>query len=350
MSLSGKDVQRDGFIYGLEGFRAYPGPMKRIEGPQLRLMFLPKLTYQAQTLFRSNPGLVRSQLRHYGVQFDENNFAGRGTVLLKKVLEQGQCDQVPLSITLLQDEMLQEWLHQFTDAQLSDRPDLMMEKYFSSQGQPDHTKFGAGDVLEVPFDGSNPILPSQMMHAASQLIGLGYQQAPLGPPHVFMGWDTDAVADASRQYALREYEKIQDVNRITIQRDMAVQELADREEERIKKEKIDKEIDKLVLARRREYEQYLRDREEQQLREENELGAQREEALRENEKQRIDQEIQLEEQIQFEEQMELDEQDHLEDQMQFEEQIQLEEEIQFEQEEYGTTLWDQFPGCYSKSF
>lgn len=112
MSLSGKDVERDGFIYGLEGFRAYPGPMKRIEGPQLRLMFLPKLTYQAQTLFRSNPGLVRSQLRHYGVPFDENNFAGRGTVLLKKVLEQGQCDQVPLSITLLQDEMLQEWLHQ----------------------------------------------------------------------------------------------------------------------------------------------------------------------------------------------------------------------------------------------
>ena len=112
MSLSGKDVQRDGFVYGLEGFRAYPGPMKRIEGPQLRLMFLPKLTYQAQSLFRSNPGLVRSQLRHYGVQFDENNFAGRGTVLLKKVLEQGQCDQVPLSINLLQDEMLQEWLHQ----------------------------------------------------------------------------------------------------------------------------------------------------------------------------------------------------------------------------------------------
>ena len=195
----------------------------------------------------------------------------------------------------------------------------MMEKYFSSQGQPDHTKFGAGDVLEVPFDGSNSILPSQMMHAASQLIGLGYQQAPLGPPHVFMGWDNDAVADASRQYALREYEKIQDVNRIAIQRDMTVQELADREEERIKKEKIDKEIDKLVLARRREYEQYLREREEQKPGGENDLKAQREEALRENEKQRIDQEIQLEEQIQFEEQVQLGEQ------MQFEMQNQSEE-------------------------
>jgi len=54
-------------------------------------MFLPKLTREAQKhLDKGYGNFVRGQLKHYDVQFDESEYTGSGTLLLKKVLQAGK--------------------------------------------------------------------------------------------------------------------------------------------------------------------------------------------------------------------------------------------------------------------
>lgn len=60
------DIRRDGFVSAFGRFMAVPGRMDRIEGSQLRSMFLPKLSPAGQKALRDNPDFVRSQLKHYG--------------------------------------------------------------------------------------------------------------------------------------------------------------------------------------------------------------------------------------------------------------------------------------------
>lgn len=85
-------------VYGVE----------RTKGSQLRDMFLPKLSPEGQKALRDHPNFVRSQLKHYGVEFEESKFVGKGTTLLKRALQEGKCDEVPKDIAKLEKQMHSE--------------------------------------------------------------------------------------------------------------------------------------------------------------------------------------------------------------------------------------------------
>ena len=80
------EIRRGNFSYANGVLRAEPGRMARIEGAKLRDMFLPKLSTDATKALSQNPNFVRSQLTHYGVEFEEKEFVGRGTTLLQKAI------------------------------------------------------------------------------------------------------------------------------------------------------------------------------------------------------------------------------------------------------------------------
>lgn len=93
-----EDVCRNGFTYGFGRFLA-GGRVERVEGARLRAMFLPRLTPEATRLLREHRYFVRAQLQHYGVDFDEQEFSGNGTHLLKKSLQAGKVRHPrPLSV------------------------------------------------------------------------------------------------------------------------------------------------------------------------------------------------------------------------------------------------------------
>ena len=82
------DIIRDGFTYTFGRFYTRDR-VERIDGSRLKTMFLPRLTAEANTLL-SVSGFVRGQLQHYGVGYDEQEYSGNGTLLLKKVLRAGK--------------------------------------------------------------------------------------------------------------------------------------------------------------------------------------------------------------------------------------------------------------------
>lgn len=203
------DIRRDGFTSGFGRFWAEPGHMDRIEGSQLRKMFLPKLSREGQKALRDNRNFVRSQLKHYGVHFEEREFSGNGTALLKAALQAGKCDQVPDHIVNLQNQMHEEWLSQRTPEQLSSDPEWVMQRYFLSAGQPDRTK--TTTVVGIPFHRYSEYRSGQMIEAASKIAGLHHTKA-IGPETqvVFMGWDRAAVEQAANQHPREEAKRIQD--------------------------------------------------------------------------------------------------------------------------------------------
>lgn len=69
---------------------------------------------------------------------------------MKKVLQEGKCDQVPVHILELQHKMHVEWLGQRTPAQLSTLPGYVIAKYFLSFGQPDFAK--TTFILSIPLE------------------------------------------------------------------------------------------------------------------------------------------------------------------------------------------------------
>jgi hypothetical protein len=83
------EIVRDGFTCGFGRFFA-KGRVERIDGPRLKAMFLPRLTPEANRLLRDHSHFVRGQLQHYGVDYDETQLSGNGTLLLKKVLQAGK--------------------------------------------------------------------------------------------------------------------------------------------------------------------------------------------------------------------------------------------------------------------
>lgn len=83
-------IRRDGFESAYGRFYALPGRVEVEDGQTLRRMFLPKLTPEASKRLDREYDFVRSQLRHYDVEFDEAQFTGQGTLLFKKVLTAGK--------------------------------------------------------------------------------------------------------------------------------------------------------------------------------------------------------------------------------------------------------------------
>jgi len=86
------EVKRDGFIFAYGRFYVQKGRVERVDGARLKDMFLPKLTGEANKLIRDHHDdlFVRGQLKHYGVEYDESEITGNGTLLLKKVLKDGK--------------------------------------------------------------------------------------------------------------------------------------------------------------------------------------------------------------------------------------------------------------------
>lgn len=203
------DIRRDGFVSTFGRFLAEPGRMDRIEGSQLRSMFLPKFSREAQKALRDNGHFVRSQLKHYGVQFEEREFTGNGTILMKAALQAGKCDRVPGHIVTLREQMHEEWLSERTPGQLSSEPEWVMQKYFLSAGQPDRTK--TTTIVGIPLDRFSEYRSGQMMEAAGKVAGLHHMRA-LGPKTqvIFMGWDRAAVEEAANQHPAAEARRLQD--------------------------------------------------------------------------------------------------------------------------------------------
>lgn len=172
------DIHRDGFVSGFGRFMTESGRIDRIEGSQLRSMSLPKLSREGQKALRNSFHFVRSQLKHYGVQFEENEFSGNGTALMKAALLAGKCDRVPDHILKLQDQMHAEWISQRTPDQLSSDPDWVLQRYFLSAGRPDHTK--TTTVVGIPLDRYSQYRSGKMIEAASKVPGLHHMRA-VGP-------------------------------------------------------------------------------------------------------------------------------------------------------------------------
>lgn len=49
-------------------------------------MFVPKFSREGHKAFRDNLSFVLYQLNHYEVQFEEKDFSGNGTGLMKNIL------------------------------------------------------------------------------------------------------------------------------------------------------------------------------------------------------------------------------------------------------------------------
>lgn len=201
-----EDIRRGDFTYGNGILRAGPGQMARIGGPELRGMFLPKMSTEATKTMNKNPDFVRSQLAHYGVQFEEKEFVGKGTSLLKKALQAGKCDQVPQSILDLEEEMYQEWLQTCNPRRLQSRPEWVLDRYFLQAGQPQPTK--TTTVVEILFSNR----PSgALIEAAGKVAGL-FSRRILGfaTETLFLGWDSAAVEKAATEHAAQKRKEIQE--------------------------------------------------------------------------------------------------------------------------------------------
>ncbi|KAJ5741426.1 hypothetical protein N7533_010835 [Penicillium manginii] len=84
------DVRHDGLISSFGRFLTEPGRVERVDVSQLRSLFLPNLTPEGEELLRNAPNFVRSQLKHYGVQFKKRALVGNGTALMKAALKVGK--------------------------------------------------------------------------------------------------------------------------------------------------------------------------------------------------------------------------------------------------------------------
>lgn len=199
MFSRGYDATREyKFVSEYGRFLVEPGRLERIEGSELRKMFLPKLTPLGRRAL-NNSDFVRCQLMHYGVQFEDKEFSGNGTLLLKRVLQAGKCDQVPEHILQLKEQMHAQFLEKCSPSTLVTKPTWAMEKYFLTSGRPDRTKTTA--VVSLPLPRRSQYRSQCLIDAADKVPGLNHEKA-FGPETqmIFMGWDAAAVKEEAREY------------------------------------------------------------------------------------------------------------------------------------------------------
>ncbi|KAI1121214.1 hypothetical protein F5Y10DRAFT_256800 [Nemania abortiva] len=197
-------ITRNGFSCSYGRFFAEPGRVECVSGTSLWDAFLPKLSPVGNQLIRDGgASFVRGQFKHYDVAFDERDFSGNGTLLLKKILKAGKCDKVPGHIARLRAEMHAEWLAQLTIEEISNYPEWAMEKYFLTSGQPDRAK--TLSVIGFPQEVHSSYRAGQMRKAASGIAGL-HQATGHGPKTqtIYMGWDFAAVEQAAKEHAAKE--------------------------------------------------------------------------------------------------------------------------------------------------
>lgn len=89
MSYSNSSIIRDCFESAFGRFFT-PGRLEQIEGLSLTALFLPALTSEANKPLHAHSDFARAQWQHYGVHYEEKEYSGQGTLLLKKVLRAGK--------------------------------------------------------------------------------------------------------------------------------------------------------------------------------------------------------------------------------------------------------------------
>ncbi|KAK3389741.1 hypothetical protein B0H63DRAFT_464248 [Podospora didyma] len=237
-------ITRDGFESSYGGFyvvdvgshaRQFSGRphTERIEAARLKAMFLPRATSEANKMLRTHVEFVRCQLKHYGVEFDEGEFSGKGTGLMKKILLAGKLDKVPPHIEALRKEMHQEWLAQLTLEDVSGNPGLIMEKYFvDGAGKP--VKSRTKTPVGIPHGHSSSFYCRQLREAAENVAGLHHATADgVATQMIFLGWTKSTVEKAAKAHvAMEAKEKKAAADKKTAERDAEYEEyLADKQDD-----------------------------------------------------------------------------------------------------------------------
>ncbi|KAK4110154.1 hypothetical protein N656DRAFT_758203 [Canariomyces notabilis] len=182
------DIIRNGFRCSFGRFYARHC-VERVDSSSLKSMFLPRLTGGCPS-----EDFVRGQLQHYGVDYDEKDFTGNGTRLMKKVLQAGKCDKVPNHIAQLRLQMHMEWLEQLSEEELSGHPEWIMEKYIvDGSGKPDPAK--TTKVVGIPYPLDSEYRAGQLSQAARRVSST---------QTIYLGWDRNAVEKAAKDHAAKE--------------------------------------------------------------------------------------------------------------------------------------------------
>ncbi|RAK88595.1 hypothetical protein BO79DRAFT_228629 [Aspergillus costaricaensis CBS 115574] len=176
---------RDGFTSSFGRFRTKRGCNERVDSSSLRRMFLPKLSR-------------------------EDQLSGNGTQLMKKVLQEGKCDKVPVHILALEEQLHQEWIAASNIEVLSSNPEWVIKKFFIRAGEPDPYQTRTSTVVGVSFPRYSEYRPGRMREAADQVAGL-HHDTGVGPETqtIFLGWDMSAVREAAKKHANNERTVIQ---------------------------------------------------------------------------------------------------------------------------------------------
>ncbi|XRM46843.1 hypothetical protein ABZX51_009867 [Aspergillus tubingensis] len=184
----GNAVTRDGFTSSFRRFRTTRGGNERVDSSSLRRMFLPKLSREGQKILRDRTDFVRSQLQHYGVPFEEDHLSGNGTQLMKKVLQEGKCDKVPVHILTLEEQLHQEWIAASDIEVLSSNPEWVIKKFFIRAGGPDSYQMRTSTVVGVSFLRYSEYRTGRLREAADQVAGL-HHDTGVGPETqtIFLG-------------------------------------------------------------------------------------------------------------------------------------------------------------------
>jgi len=169
-------------------------------------MFLPKLTPEANRALRQDRNFVKSQLKHYGLQYDEREFTGNGVKLLKKALEAGKFDSVPPSILELEQQLRRESISTRTLGELVEwtpnGSDELVNFYFlDSANKPDKTKMPDG--LAVPLPRRSEYHASLLAKAIRKVSGLMSKREA---DTMLIAWHEGGIAKAREagQAAARE--------------------------------------------------------------------------------------------------------------------------------------------------
>lgn len=129
---------------------------------------------------------------------------------MKKVLQEGKCDKVPVHILALEEQLHQEWIAASNIEVPSSNPEWVIKKFFIRAGEGDQYQTRTSTVVGVSLPRYSEYRPGRMREAADQVAGL-HHNTGVGPETqtIFLGWDRSAVREAAKEHANKERTEIQ---------------------------------------------------------------------------------------------------------------------------------------------
>ncbi|KAI0156527.1 hypothetical protein GGR57DRAFT_511473 [Xylariaceae sp. FL1272] len=216
-------IERDGFMFAYDKlFAKTYNPdtedsfyVAREAPDVLRRMFFPTLSEEGKLkIYRhTDDSFVRSQLKHYGVDYEESEINRKGAVLMRKAIAAGKFQEVPAHLQEFERGMLYEYIQTCQPRQLSNKPDWVMQRYWlNAAGEVDYEK--TKRVARALMSGAEqtPKGPNYVSLMSSTIDSIpGLHRATVfvtGGDHYncyyFMGWDAEAVAKSAARYYTRE--------------------------------------------------------------------------------------------------------------------------------------------------